>query len=186
MKSIQLLLASLTLAIATNLSALEVGDKAPAFSTKDDAGKVWKSEDHVGKKNIIVYFYPAAMTGGCTKQACSYRDASKDLAKLDAVVVAVSGDHVEALKYFKINDNLNFPLLSDASGDISKAFGVPTRKGGQLIREVEGKKVTLVRDNTPSRWTFVIGKNGKVIYKNTKVTPTKDLAEVSKAIQAAK
>jgi len=186
MKSIQLLLASLTLAIATNLSALEVGDKAPAFSTKDDAGKVWKSEDHVGKKNIIVYFYPAAMTGGCTKQACSYRDASKDLAKLDAVVVAVSGDHVEALKYFKINDNLNFPLLSDASGDISKAFGVPTRKGGKLIREVEGKKVTLVRDNTPSRWTFVIGKNGKVIYKNTKVNPTKDLAEVSKAIQAAK
>ena len=186
MKPIQLLLASLTLAIASSLSAIEVGEKAPAFSTKDDAGKVWKSEDHVGKKNVIVYFYPAAMTGGCTKQACSYRDGADNLKKLDAVVVAVSGDHVEALKYFKIAEKLNFPLLSDASGDIAKAFGVPTRKGGQLMREVQGKKVTLIRDNTPSRWTFVIGKDGKVIYKNTKVNPTKDLEAVSQAIKAAK
>ena len=186
MKLFQLLLICFTITLTSTLSALEVGDKAPAFSTKDDTGNVWKSSDYVGKKNVIVYFYPAAMTGGCTKQACSYRDGAKDLAKLDAIVVAVSGDHVEALNYFKIAEKLNFSLLSDTSGDISKAFGVPTRKGGELKREVQGKEVTLVRDNTPSRWTFVIGKDGKVIYKNTMVNPTQDLTEVSKAINSSK
>jgi peroxiredoxin Q/BCP len=180
------LLATLALLASTQLHALEVGDKAPEFSTKDDAGNTWKSADHVGKVNVIVYFYPAAMTGGCTKQACSYRDGKDELSKLGAVVVAVSGDHVDALKNFKIAENLNFPLLSDASGEISKAFGVPTRPGGELKRTVNGKEVTLIRDNTASRWTFVIGKNGKVIYKNTKVNPTKDLEEVSMAIKGSK
>ena len=180
------LLTTLALFATAQLHALDVGDKAPEFSTKDDAGKTWSSADHLGKKNIIVYFYPAAMTGGCTKQACSYRDGADKLAKLDAVVVAVSGDHVDALKNFKIAENLNFSLLSDTSGDISKAFGVPTRPGGKLKRTVQGKEVTLVRENTPARWTFVIGKDGKVIYKNSKVSPTKDLAEVSKAIKGGK
>jgi peroxiredoxin Q/BCP len=180
------LLTTLALLATAQLQALEVGEKAPEFSTKDDAGKTWNSADHLGKDNIIVYFYPAAMTGGCTKQACSYRDGKDQLSKLDAVVVAVSGDHVDALKNFKIAENLNFPLLSDTSGEISKAFGVPTRPGGKLKRTVKGKEVTLVRENTASRWTFVIGKDGKVIYKNTKVSPTKDLSEVSKAIESAK
>ena len=53
---------------------LNVGDKAPAFSTLDDQGKQWKSGDVVGSKHLVVYFYPAAMTGGCTKQACAFRD----------------------------------------------------------------------------------------------------------------
>jgi peroxiredoxin Q/BCP len=54
---------------------LKVGDKAPAFESVDDQGKAWKSADHVGKKILVVYFYPADLTGGCTKQACAFRDA---------------------------------------------------------------------------------------------------------------
>ena len=74
----------------------------------------------------------------------------------------------------------------NVKGEIAKAFGVPTRPGGKLQRAVEGKQVTLVRENTASRWTFVINKKGKIIYKNTKVNPTQDLALVTKAIQADK
>lgn len=185
MKNIaQLLLAAIVFAPA--LSALEVGDESPCFTATNDGGKEWSACDYLDKKHVIVYFYPAAMTGGCTKQACSYRDGSDQLAKLDAVVVGVSGDHVEALKYFKIAEKLNFALLSDTKGEIAKSFGVPTRPGGKLQRTVEGKQVTLVRENTASRWTFVINKKGKIIYKNTKVNPTQDLALVTKAIQADK
>ena len=54
--------------------AVEVGDKAPVFNANDDQGNLWKSSDYVGKNYLVVYFYPAAMTGGCTKQACSFRD----------------------------------------------------------------------------------------------------------------
>ncbi len=168
------------------LCALEVGEEAPVFATLDDSGKKWESNKNVGKKNVIVYFYPAAMTGGCTKQACSYRDAATGLKKIDAIVVGVSGDHVKSLKHFKVAEKLNFTLLSDKSGAIAKAFGVPMRPGGKIQRTVNGEAVTLLRDNTPSRWTFVIGKNGKIIYKNQKVNPTMDFTEVSKAIKAAK
>ena len=60
---------------------LKVGDPAPAFHVQDDTGAVWKSTDHFGKKIVVVYFYPADFTGGCTKQACGFRD---DMAKLSA------------------------------------------------------------------------------------------------------
>ena len=166
--------------------ALEVGDESPCVSAKTDAGKDWAGCDFLDKKHVVVYFYPAAMTPGCTKQACAYRDGTKKLAKLDAVVVGVSGDHVEALQHFKTAEKLNFTLLSDTKGELAEAFGVPTRAGGKIQRTVEGKAVTLVRENTASRWTFVINKKGKVIYKNTKVNPTQDLAAVLKAIQADK
>jgi len=73
---------------------LKVGDAAPAFTAKDDAGKDWKSADHVGKKIVVVYFYPASFTGGCTKQACGFRDDSKVLTEKGIEVVGVSGDSV--------------------------------------------------------------------------------------------
>ena len=174
------------LLLAPFAHAIDVGDESPCFSAKTDKGKDWSACDYLDKKHVIVYFYPAAMTPGCTKQACSYRDATEKLAKLDAVVVGVSGDHVQALKHFKTAENLNFTLLSDTKGEVAEAFGVPTRAGGKIQRTVGGKAVTLVRENTASRWTFVIDKKGKIIYKNSKVNPTKDLSEVAKAIQAHK
>lgn len=173
----------LLLALSANLfsqenQTLKVGDKAPIFNTITDNGSTWNIKDYLGKKNIVVYFYPAAMTGGCTKQACAYRDFKSDIESADAVVVGVSGDNVAGLKLFKQAHNLNFTLLSDESGTIAKKFGVPTRDGGTITKEINGKSYDLVRGVSASRWTFVINKNGKVVYKNDKVSATQDTEEV--------
>jgi len=157
---------------------LKTGEKAPEFSTIADNGQTWDSKDFVGKKNIVVYFYPAAMTGGCTAQACAYRDFSNDLGEVDAIVIGISGDNVEGLKVFKKAENLNFTLLSDESGEIAKKFGVPLREGGTISRDFDGKTVELTRGVTASRWTFIIGKNGNIVYKNEQVDASKDTEQV--------
>ena len=90
---------------------LKVGDAAPSFSALDDSGKEWKSADHVGKKVIVVYFYPADMTGGCTKQACGFRDDMKNLTDKGVEVIGVSGDSVKNHQLFKKAHELNFALL---------------------------------------------------------------------------
>ncbi len=85
---------------------LEVGSAAPEFTVKDDTGADWKSSDHFGKKIVVVYFYPADLTGGCTKQACGFRD---DMAKLQdegVEVVGVSGDSVANHQIFKKDRSL--------------------------------------------------------------------------------
>lgn len=160
---------------------LTPGSKAPAFEAVADDGQVWRSSEHVGKKIVVVYFYPAAMTGGCTKQACSFRDDRSKLMDLGAEVVAVSGDRLSNLKVFKKTNRLNFPLLSDSTGAIAKAFGVPVKAGGTITQDVDGQEVTLTRDVTAARWTFIIGLDGKIAYKNTEV----DAANDSKAVMAA-
>src|SRR6266851_5268897 len=108
---------------------LKVGDAAPSFSAKDDTGADWKSADHVGKKILVVYFYPASFTGGCTKQACAYRDNQKALNDAGAEVVGVSGDQVKNQEAFKKFHKLNFTLLADDKGEVGKAFGVATTPG---------------------------------------------------------
>ncbi len=162
---------------------LKVGDKAPKFKTLADDGSTWDVSNYVGDKFIVVYFYPAAMTGGCTKQACAYRDFKNEIASVDALVVGVSGDNVEGLKLFKKAYDLNFPLLSDESGKIATQFGVPMRDGGTLTREVDGQSYDLIRGNSASRWTFVIDKAGKIAYKNTSVDATKDTEEILEFIK---
>ena len=159
-------------------NGLEVGDTAPAFKAVDQDGNAWELSDHLDKKYLVVYFYPAAMTGGCTKQACSYRDhQATGSAEFD--VVGISGDAVQSLKYFQIAENLNFTLLSDPDGAIAKAFGVPSRLGeGSIERTVDGKDVTLTRTATTSRWTFVVDSSGKVVYKAPQVKATEDLENV--------
>ena len=153
---------------------LKVGDKAPEFSATTDDGSVWDLKDHIGKENIIVYFFPAAMTTGCTKEACAYRDVKDDIQSADALVVGVSGDNVEGLKLFKKAENLNFPLISDSKGEIAGKFGVPTRDGGKITREIDGKNYDLVRGITASRWTFIIDKKGNISYINEKVDAPND------------
>lgn len=162
---------------------LEVGDKIPNFEAVADDGETWKSGNIVGKKNLVVYFYPAAMTGGCTKQACAYRDAQEDLSSVDAEVVGISGDEVENLELFKRANNLNFTLLSDPDGEIARLFGVPVRDGGSIEREVDGELHTLTRGLTTSRWTFIIDKQGKVVYKSTEVNAAEDSKAVLEALK---
>jgi peroxiredoxin Q/BCP len=157
---------------------LKVGDAAPAFEAKTDEGKAWKSADRADK-TLVVYFYPAAMTGGCTKQACAYRDDREKLVEKGIEVVGVSGDNPAGLALFKKAEKLNSTLLSDPDGAVAKKFGVPLGEGGKIEREVDGQKHTLERGVSAKRWTFVI-RGGKVVYKNTTV----DAAGDSKAILA--
>ena len=161
---------------------LDLGELAPEFMAIDQDGHLWKTSDLVGKKNLVVYFYPAAMTGGCTKQACAFRDDASKLKDLDTVVVGISGDAPAGLKAFQQMHDLNFDLLADYNGSIAKSFGVPLRDGGQIKREFQGKTIELERGVTAGRWTFVINKGGKVIYKNTQVKPDQDSANVIAAL----
>lgn len=173
---------------ASSQQGLSIGDKAPEFKALADDGSTWDIKKHLGKNYIVVYFYPAAMTGGCTKQACSYRDHRDDLKAAGVEVVGVSGDKVESLRLFKQAENLNFTLLSDEKGDIARAFGVPVSEGGAIKRTVEGTEHDLVRGVTAKRWTFIVGKDKKIIYRNESVNAEKDTEEVLNFIklQAAK
>lgn len=162
---------------------LKVGDKAPVFSAKDQHGKEWTSKEVVGVKYLVVYFYPADMTGGCTKQACAFRDDIGKLRKKDVEVVGVSGDSVENHKLFANVHNLNFELLADEKGEIAKKFGVKTKAGGTISRKVEGKDFSLTRGVTASRWTFIIGKDGNIIYKDTSVKAAEDSKTVMAFIE---
>ncbi|MFB3906148.1 MAG: peroxiredoxin [Acidobacteriota bacterium] len=160
---------------------LNVGDKAPSFSAKDADAQNWSSDDHVGKKFIVLYFYPAAMTGGCTRQACSYRDDLSQLRQAGAEVVGVSGDEVENLKAFRQVEHLNFTLLSDPDGSIARKFGVPVREGGSINKTIDGQDKSFKRGVTAARWTFIIDTDGKIAYVNPQV----DAANDSKAVMAA-
>ena len=155
-------------------SALKVGDPAPLFTAIDDTGKRWRAADTIGKKILVVYFYPADMTPGCTKQACGFRDDRATLTRLGVEVVGVSGDRVRNHQLFKQVHNLNFTLLSDSDGAIARMFGVPTRPGRSIKRTIAGTLETLTRGVTAARWTFVIDRKGKIVFKNTQVKAAED------------
>ncbi len=160
---------------------VNVGDAAPEFQAQDENDKPWKSTDHVGKKIIVVYFYPADMTGGCTKQACAFRDDLSKLKDADVEVIGVSGDSVRNHQLFHKAHDLNFTLLADVDGKVAEAFGVPiTREEKTVKATIDGKEELLTRTVTAKRWTFVIGKDGRVASKNTMVVAADD----SKAIMA--
>jgi peroxiredoxin Q/BCP len=168
-------------AAAAQQAALDVGDLAPAIEAVDAYGKPWRSADVVGEKILVVYFYPGAMTSGCTKQACAFRDDRSTLQELGAEVVGVSGDRGLNLKAFRELNQLNFPLLSDSSGAIARAFGVPLGKGGTITRVIDGREVQFTRDVTAERWTYIIDRQGRIAFKETEVDPAGD----SKAVIAA-
>lgn len=176
---------ALTIAVG-NLAAqekLKVGDKAPVFESVDDQGKAWKSTDHVGKKVVVVYFFPADFTGGCTKQACGFRDDFAKLEGKDVTVIAVSGDKPETHAMFKKAYKLPFTMLADEKGTVAKAFGVPTGKGGTITRSPFGEEVKLTRGVTIRRWTFVIDKEGKIAKINPKVNAAADSKDILKFVK---
>lgn len=163
---------------STAQQGISVGDEVPMFKATADDGTTWDIKNHLGKDFLVVYFYPGALTGGCTKQACAYRDRQQELDQADVTVVGISGDRVENLKLFKKAENLNFTLLSDEKGEISKAFGVPVGAGGNLKKVVEGTEYEISRDLSAKRWTFVVDRDGRIIYKNEAVDPEKDTEQV--------
>jgi peroxiredoxin Q/BCP len=169
----------------TPAAAVEVGSPAPVFEALDDSGTLWKSADHVGKTILVVYFYPADMTGGCTKQACGFRDELATLAERGVTVVGVSGDSVGSHQLFKQAHDLNFPLLADVDGTVAEAFGVPVTLGEKIVtREIDGKTAHLVRNVTAKRWTFVIGRDGTVVARNTEVAAADDARAILRIVES--
>ncbi len=125
---------------------LKVGEKAPAVTALTDAGKPLNLADVYAKNNYtLVWFYPKALTGGCTKQGCSLRDASAELKKFGVAVVGVSVDPVEKQKEFKEKNNFDYPLLADTDKKVVKAFG---QSGGMMA----------------SREAYLVDRSGKVVY----------------------
>ncbi|MEH6542797.1 MAG: thioredoxin-dependent thiol peroxidase [Porticoccaceae bacterium] len=129
----------------------KVGNLAPAFKLRNQHDEVISLRDYRDKKNVVVYFYPKAMTPGCTVQACGIRDYKKEFAKLDTVVFALSPDPVARLKKFEDKQDLNFDLLSDEDHAIAEKYGVWDLKKF-MGREYMG----IVRS------TFIIGKDGRL------------------------
>lgn len=131
---------------------LAVGSPAPDFSAKAHDGTDITISALKGKP-VVVYFYPKDETPGCTKEACAFRDAWKDLAGTNVVLVGISSDTIDSHKKFAEHHKLPFHLVSDADGTIAKAYGVPTTLG------------------YVARQTFVIGADGKLkkIYRTVDV-----------------
>lgn len=130
----------------------KIGNMAPAFSLQDQDGNKVTLKDFKDKKNVVLYFYPKAMTPGCITQACGIRDSKKAFAKLDAVVLGVSPDPVKKLQGFVEKKELNFTLLADEDHAIADKYGCWGMKKF-MGREFMG----LIRT------TFIIGKDGRLL-----------------------
>lgn len=149
-----LLLPAMALFTAASAEPLKVGDTAPSVAALTDAGTTLDLGELYAKHDyVVVWFYPKALTGGCTKQGCSLRDANDELwKKYRAAVVGVSTDGVEAQKKFKETNNFPFPLLADPDKKVLRAFG----QSAMLFA---------------SRECYVIeGATRKIVYKDTGVT----------------
>jgi peroxiredoxin Q/BCP len=105
------------------MNLLVAGDQAPSFTLLDDQGNTVSLTDLTGKK-VLIYFYPKALTPGCTTQACALRDVKAELAALNTLVYGISPDPVKKLARFVEKKELNFPLLSDEDHAVAEAFGV--------------------------------------------------------------
>ena len=131
-----------------NKEAIEVGDKVPIFSLKDQDGAVFNIDKHVGKMAMVIYFYPKDDTSGCTKEACKFRDNFTEFEDRDVKIIGISGDSVESHKNFADKYNLPFTLLADTENEVRKLFGVPYSMFGTI----------------PGRVTYVVNKEGVVIH----------------------
>ena len=132
------------------MTRLSAGDPAPTFTLPDAQGHLISLSDYAGKR-VVVYFYPAAMTPGCTTEACDFRDSLQSLAAHDVVVLGISPDAPAKLAKFIDRDSLNFPLLSDPDHKVMTEYGTWGEKS------MYGKKVTGV-----IRSTFVIDGDGVI------------------------
>jgi peroxiredoxin Q/BCP len=132
------------------MSRLETGDKAPDFTLPDDTGAGVSLADYRGRK-VILYVYPAAMTPGCTTQACDFRDSLDSIQAAGYAVIGLSPDKPEKLAKFRERDGLTFPLVSDTDKTVLEAYGAYGEK------KLYGKTVVGV-----IRSTFVIDEDGTV------------------------
>ena len=152
----------------------KIGNNAPAFSLKNQKGETVSLKDFKGEKNVVLYFYPKAMTPGCTTQACGMRDSKAEFARQDTVILGVSPDPVERLQKFQDKENLNFDLLSDEDHKIAEKYGV------WGLKKFMGREYMGI-----NRISFVIDKQGKLRHIMEKVktkTHNDDILAIVKAL----
>jgi peroxiredoxin Q/BCP len=167
---IKLLLAALLFSTATLFAGIpKAGDTAPLFTGTDQNGGNFKLADLVGKKIVLLYFYPKDFTGGCTKEACGFRDGFEDFATNNVEIVGVSFDSGESHLKFITQYKLPFTLLTDPDGKIADIYGV--RMAGM---------------NMDNRVSFLIGLDGKIVHVTNSGNPDVHLAEMKAAIVGLK
>jgi peroxiredoxin Q/BCP len=130
------------------MKPIKIGDYIPDFTLKDQDGNLVKISNYLGKKKLVIFFYPQDGSLNCTREACYFRDLSDVFEEADAIVIGISGQSVESHKEFAEKNRLKFTLLSDNENKVRKLFGVPGRIFGLL----------------PGRVTYVVDRSGKVVY----------------------
>ena len=148
--------------------SITIGDTCPTFTLLNQEGKEINIQDFIGKKNIIIYFYPKDNTPGCTKEACSFRDAMQDLNNLNCEVFGISANSVSSHKAFAERFRLTFNLLSDENNSVRKQFKVPANLFGLI----------------PGRVTYIINQEGKIIHIiNSQTNPEKHINETIEVVK---
>ena len=151
-----------------HMNEIKVGSTIPAFTLPDQNGNLFDINSVLGKKNLVIYFYPKDDSPGCTAQACAFRDHFEIFSEADAVIIGISSQSVKSHKEFAEKHRLSFTLLSDEGNKIRKQFGVPTNLFGLL----------------PGRVTYVADKSGKVIYTfNSQLQTQKHVDEALRILQ---
>ena len=149
---------------------LEIGTRAPDFSLPDQNGKVHHLAEYRGQK-VIVYFYPADMSPGCTNQACSFRDLYPQIREKGAIVLAINADSVESHKRFEEEHGLPFTLLSDPEKEVLRAYDVWKE------RSMFGKPVMGIE-----RSTYLIDEEGVIVKTFGKVKPKDNAKQMLKEL----
>ncbi len=151
--------------------ALTIGDNCPDFELNNQFGERIKIKELIGKKTLVIYFYPKDDTPGCTKEACSFRDAYEDFIALNCEVIGISSDSEKAHKKFADKHRLTFQLLSDANKHVRKLFGVPGNLFGLI----------------PGRVTYIIDLEGKIkgVF-NSQLDPFGHIAKAMEVVKLMK
>jgi peroxiredoxin Q/BCP len=144
---------------------LKTGDEAPAFSLPGSDGKTYSLDDFKGKKAVVIAWFPKAFTGGCTKECKSMREDGKKLRNFDVAYFTASVDEPKLNKDFAASLGLDYPILSDPDKSVAKEYGVLKPNGG-----------------VTNRWTFYIGKNGKILYIDKDVKPGEHGKDIAKKL----
>jgi peroxiredoxin Q/BCP len=156
---------------AEKMNQLNIGSAVPKFELMDQHGKLFTTDSVLGKKNLVIFFYPKDDSPGCTKEACSFRDQFEVFASADALIIGISAQSVESHREFAVKHRLNYTLLSDKGNKVRKLFGVPGNFFGLI----------------PGRVTYVINRDGKVMYMfNSQIQAEKHVDEALRILQEMK
>jgi len=154
-----------------SMEEITLGASLPSFSLKDQDGNTFDISKVLGKKNLVIYFYPKDDSPGCTKEACSFRDQFEVFREADALIIGISSGSVKSHKEFAEKYKLNYTLLSDDGNKVRKLFGVPTNFMGLV----------------PGRVTYLVNKEGKVVFIfNSQMNAEQHVTEALKMLKELK